>query len=223
MQVSLIVPESSERFRKTSAAASMSISRTSAIDLSLYLTCNVSRLKRLPLANRARHPDVGQKVHFQFVGTISFASLAATAFHIEAESARREPAQFGLRHLGEQLANFIKHFDVGSRIGPRRSADRRLVDGNHFVQQFDPFDPIVDAWFADSAIEFACSATRPEISLTRRTLAAAADAGDANEHSQRNRDVDVFQVVVPRTDDAQSRFRSSGRAFRRNLDLLLPT
>jgi len=45
---------------------------------------------------------------------------------------------------------------------------------------------------------------RSAIGRSRRAFAAAADAGDADEFAQRDFNVDVFQVVVSRSIDAEN-------------------
>ena len=42
----------------------------------------------LALADRARHPDIGQEVHLQSVRAVAVAGLAAAAGHVEAEPSR---------------------------------------------------------------------------------------------------------------------------------------
>src|SRR4029077_16423135 len=46
--------------------------------------------------------------------------------------------------------------------------------------------------------------TGQEDVVDERTLSRSTHAGDANEDAERNIHVDVFQVVVPRPDDAES-------------------
>src|SRR5213596_632305 len=82
----------------------------------------------LPLAHVARHVHVGKKVHLDFYETIAFASLAATALDVERKPSRTVAADLCLRELGEQLANRREQSRVSGWIGPRRAADRALVD-----------------------------------------------------------------------------------------------
>ena len=51
----------------------------------------------MAFADRTGHPDIGQKVHFQFVRAISFARFAASARHIKAESPSAESAPLRVR------------------------------------------------------------------------------------------------------------------------------
>ncbi len=100
-------------------------------------------VEAVPFADRAGDPDVGQKIHFQAVGAVSFAGLASPAFDVEAE-----PAGFvspGLRfgQLGVEFADFVEDLDVRGRIAPRRASDGRLIDGNHAVEVFQALDSLV--------------------------------------------------------------------------------
>ena len=85
------------------------------------------------LADGARDPDVGQEIHLQPIGAVAFARLAAAAGLVEAESPRLVAANLRFGHQGEQLADLVENLDVGGRIGPRRPADRRLVDVDDLV------------------------------------------------------------------------------------------
>ena len=59
----------------------------------LALVANLQRLavEAMAFADRAGHPDVGQKIHLQLGGTVAFAGLAAAAGDVETETARLEP------------------------------------------------------------------------------------------------------------------------------------
>src|SRR5687768_14802077 len=55
--------------------------------LPLELDLQSLAVETMPLADRAGHPHVGEEVHFQPVGAVPLARLAAAAFHVEAEAA----------------------------------------------------------------------------------------------------------------------------------------
>ena len=75
-------------------------------------------------AHVARNPDVGEKIHLQFGGSVSFARFAASARDIEAEPPGLVASQLGLRQLSEQLTDFVHHFDVSRRVRSWRATDR---------------------------------------------------------------------------------------------------
>ena len=115
------------------------------------LVVNLKRRLAEPaaFAHRTGHPHVRQKVHLDPVGPVPFTRLAASSAaarrHVEAEPPGLVAAQFGVRQLREQGPDFIEHFDIRGRIAPRRAADRRLVDGDHFVEVLETVDPRVRA------------------------------------------------------------------------------
>ena len=87
-------------------------------------------VEAMALADRAGDPDVGEEVHFELVGAVAFAGLAAAAGDVEAEAAGLVAAGLGLGQLREELADLVEDLDVGGRVGARRAADGRLVDGD---------------------------------------------------------------------------------------------
>ena len=105
--------------------------------------------------------------------------------------------------MRKELADFIKQFDVGSRIRTRRTTDRRLVDRDHLVHQFDALKRTVVAGFGNAAVKFFAKFFFDDV-VDQRAFATAADAGDADEFAQRDFNVDVFQVVVSRSIDAEN-------------------
>ena len=64
------------------------------------------------------------------------------------------------------------------------------------------------------AVELLCK-NRVEDGIYKRRFAGAGHTGDADEHSERDRDVDVFQVVLPCTDDLKE-FSAALTALFRN-------
>ena len=151
----------------------------------------------LPLADRTRYPDIGQEVHFQFVGAIALAGGTPSRFDIEAEPSRCVAAFFGIGKLCVKFSDFIKQLDIGSRVAVRCAANGRLINGDHFVELFQPDDFIKVARIANSSVEFFTQRFDQDF-VDEGTLAAAADAGNANKSTQWNFDRDIFQIVMPR-------------------------
>ncbi len=134
---------------------------------------------------------VGEKLHLDFFKALATAGLAAAALDIERESRRRVTAQ--ARHIGagEQAAHAVEGFHVSRRIGPRRGADRRLIDQDHFGNFVDARDAraIRDAG-GGRFFELFEIAVNHFVDETR--LAGARYPGDADEHAEGNFHVDVF-------------------------------
>jgi hypothetical protein len=73
-----------------------------------------------------------------------------------------------------------------------------LIDVDDLVEQLDAVDGVVLADRLVGVLQFA-SQRRVEDVVDQRTLAGARHAGDADKASQRDRDGEVFQVVLPST------------------------
>ena len=95
------------------------------------------------LAGFAGHVHVGQEVHLNGANAGTLAGFAAPALHVEGEATGAVAADFGLRHLAKQLADFGEHAGVSGRVRARRAPDGRLVHLNHLVHQIQPFDAAV--------------------------------------------------------------------------------
>ena len=113
----------------------------------LVLEAYLQRLaiEAVAFAHRTRHPHVGEEVHLQPIRPVPLARLAAAAGLVEAEAPRLVPADLRLRHLRIEVADQVEDLDVRRRVGARRSADRRLVDVDHLVNQLQPVDAVVRA------------------------------------------------------------------------------
>ena len=112
-------------------------------------------VKTLPLTDRTRHPDIGQKIHFKLVGTISLAIFATSTGNVERKSTGLKASQFGFRQLRVKISNQIKQLDVSCRIRPRGPTDRTLINIDRFINVFQPNDFGVFAWTPNSLIDVA--------------------------------------------------------------------
>src|SRR4051812_37859722 len=80
------------------------------------------------MAHRAGYFKVGKKIHGDSADTLPFASLASSAFGIEAKTAGAVAALPSLLCAGKHTANVVPHTCVGGRVTARRPTDRRLID-----------------------------------------------------------------------------------------------
>ncbi len=169
-------------------------------------------IKPMSAADGAGDPHGGQEVHFQFVRAVSLAGLAAAPLDVKAEATRLVAPFFRFGQLGVQLADFVKDFDVGGRIGTGCAADGRLIDGDHLVQVPESFDFPIRARFAVAAIQVATEGLDQDI-VDQRTLAGTGNTGHAGKRPQGDLHVDVLEVVVAGAANCEDR---SGRLFLRS-------
>ncbi len=98
---------------------------------------------------------------------------------------------------GEELADRREETDVGGRIRARRTADWALVNLNHLVDLVEARDPIVRPWSLFRAVQPARERLLQDVG-DEGALAAPRDARHGNEFAEREGDVDLAQVVLPR-------------------------
>ena len=128
-------------------------------------------------------------------------------------------AGLGLRKLRVELADLVEDLDVGGRVGARRAADGRLVDGDQAVEVLQALDAVVGAGVAQAGVQIAPQGLDEDVA-DQRALARAGNPGDAHEQAQGDLHVDVLQVVVPCAADHEAlavagRRRAAGTSIRR--------
>src|SRR5262245_31237142 len=153
------------------------------------------RLEALAVALVTGDEHVGEKLHLDADFAFALARFAAAARHVEREMAGGEAARPRVLGRREQLSNRIERFQVGHRIGSRRPPDRRLIDEHGIGNVLDPFQ------LGESADALLPRALRTldrgvEDVVHERRLARSADAGDDGQRVQRNREVDVLEIVL---------------------------
>ena len=148
------------------------------------------------LAHLARHVHVGQEVHLDLDRAVARAGLAATAADVEAEPARQVAADLGLVGLREQLADVVEHARVGGGVRPGRAPDGRLVDVDDLVELVDAVDAGVQAGRRLRPVHLLHQRPVEDV-VDQRRLARARHAGDRHEAPERERHVDVLEVVLP--------------------------
>ena len=171
------------------------------------------------LADLARHVHVGQEVHLDLDGAVAGARLAAAALDVERESARLIPTHLGLGGGGEQRADLVEHAGVRGGVRPRRPADRRLVDADQLVHLVQPGDAGMPARHLAGAVELVRQHRRQDV-VDQCRLAGARDARHRREHAQRERHIDLAQVVFARTDNRELPLAVGRAPDGRDLDLL---
>ena len=140
----------------------------------------------LALADVAGDVDVGQEVHLDLDDAVALAGLAAAALDVEGEAARPVAARLRLRQAGEPFADRREGAGVGGGVGARRAADRRLVDVDDLVEEFQAGERRVRGGVLARAVQPAGDGLVDRVDQERR-LAAAGDAGDGGEGAERDR------------------------------------
>ena len=151
----------------------------------------------LPAAHLAGNVDIRQELHLDLDDSVALAVLAATALDVEREAARAVTAQTGFRYTGEQLADGREQANVSRRIGARGPADGRLVDLDDLVDRFRALQRVVLARLVARAAHGARERSEEDL-RHERALAAARHAGHRRHRPERERHVDVLQVVGTR-------------------------
>ena len=88
------------------------------------------------LADFAGNVNVRQKVHFNAQDAVALACLASAAFHIKGEPSGSVALCLCIVCFCEKVSDVCENAGVCCRVGTGRSADRRLVDVDHLVQEF---------------------------------------------------------------------------------------
>ena len=151
------------------------------------------------MADVAGDVDVGQEVHLDLDDAVALAGLAAAALDVEGEAARLVAARLGFRQAGEPVADRREGAGIGRGVRARRAADRRLVDVDDLVEEFQALDAVVVGRMLARAHDAARRRLEQRLDQEGR-LAAARNAGDGGEDAERDFGRDVLQIVAARAD-----------------------
>src|SRR5688572_32922286 len=82
-------------------------------------------------------------MHFDFYNTVALAVFAAPAFYVKAKTASFVAANIGFGGAGKKFAHRGKNTGISGGVRPWRTANRRLIDHNNFVECLYTFDCFV--------------------------------------------------------------------------------
>ena len=153
------------------------------------------------MAGLALDPHVGEEVHLDLLLAVALARLAAAALLVEAESPGRVAAHLRLRQPREQLADEVEHAGVGRGVRRRRVAERVLIDVDNLVDVLQPAHVVVRRTRGLCAVQLAGERVVQHL-VDQRRLAGATDPSHRQQRAERQVDIDVAEVVLPRPEDA---------------------
>ena len=159
-------------------------------------------VEALALADVAFHVHRGKKVHLDGDHAVALAVLAAAALHVEAETSRLVAAHARVLGGRKEIANKGPCAHVGRGIRARRPADRRLVDVDDAVQILEAEERLMLPRLVVRAVEDVRRRFVEHV-IDERALAGTGNARDRGHAPERDRDVDVLEVVRRGAFDAQ--------------------
>ena len=139
--------------------------------------------------------DRREEIHLDDLDAGALALLAAPAGDVEGEAAGLEAPHLGVLRLFEQEPDIVEHARESGRIRPRRPSDGRLVDLDELVDQLNPFQPVIRKRLLLGVIELLLEDGHERL-VHEGGLAAAGETRHADEAVQRERYVDVLEVVA---------------------------
>ena len=157
-------------------------------------------------------------MHLNLQKAVAGAGLAPAAARIERKAPRPVAARLGVLRGGEEIADFVEKPRVRRRVRARRAPDGALVDADDLVEVLQPLDAAKAPRVRLHAVELDAELFIENL-VDERGLAAAGDARDAGERPERDGDVDVLEVVLPRAAYGQE-LPVSGAADGGHLDFL---
>ena len=172
------------------------------------------------MAHLARHVDVREEVHLDDLEPVPLTGLAASALHVEGETARFVPVGARFRRAREHVADAVEYLGVGGRVAARRAADGLLVDLDHLVQVLDAGERLVRPGRLARPVD-GPRQRRIEDAVHQRGLAGARDTGHRDQASERELHVDLLQVVLGRPEELDA-LAAASPPLRWNLDLPPP-
>ena len=138
-------------------------------------------------------------MHFYLYNSITLTGFATASLDIKGESSRVVTAHLSILRVCKQLADIVENSGIGCRVRARRSTNRRLVDGDDFVKLPYPFDRLVLSGLGSRAVED-IRKLFIKYFIDKRRFSRARNSRNGNKHSERYFNIDVFEVVLGRTD-----------------------
>ena len=158
----------------------------------------------LAVAVRTAQVHVGQKLHLDVLEPVTAAGRAAPIAGVEAERAGGIATFFCRVGSGVDVADRIPCADIAGWIRARGFPDRRLIHHDHFGDMFGAAQLAVLSGGL-GRFAFGLQETRVQDIIHQRRFSRTRYPRDADQPLQRNRDIDVLEVVFLRAEDLDAR------------------
>src|SRR4029079_3547208 len=106
-----------------------------------------------PTANITKYINIGKEIHLDALHPVTLTRFTASTLDVEREASRFIGTLARLRQHRIELAEWRKQSCIGSGIRSGSSANRRLIDFDHFVDVFKTFQRLVWTRFRQRAIK----------------------------------------------------------------------
>ena len=107
----------------------------------------VSDFERLPiiafsLADIAGNINVRQEMHFDLDQAVAGTGLTTSPFDIKGKASLPVASKLGVLRRGKQIPDIVENAGICCRIGARRPSDRALIQLDHLIHIFQPFNTV---------------------------------------------------------------------------------
>ena len=151
--------------------------------------------------------DIGEEVHLNLLHSTSFTRLTSSSAGIEAESSDTVASLLCFERAREHFSDVGEYTCVRSDVGMWSSSNRGLIDDNCLVSMFGSSN-IFDLAYIDSmsGTQLICEIRSDRIH-DERGFTGSRNSGYHREYSERDIDIDIFEIILSRT----ANFDVSGR------------
>ena len=107
----------------------------------------------LPIAQRARAPNVIHKIHIETDLSHPTAFCAGSFLDIKTKTAGFKSCSLAFGEFCKKVSDIIKDLDVGARVGAGGPPNGGLVDGNDFIEMLNAVNGLVFSYRIFCAVE----------------------------------------------------------------------
>ena len=156
------------------------------------------RLKAAAFAFGATDVKIAQELHLDLLKAGAATALATAAAGVERERACGQPLRHRFRLGGEKLANAIVEPQVENRRRARGARQHRLIHHHDVADAMGAGHRFARARFLLGRRAFGLKQVSIKDLVNERRLPGSGNAGDAVENPQRNLDIEILEIMLPR-------------------------